>query len=141
MVATMKAASAPMIPSTKPFPRRPAGPVSTEAPSAGLRSLGAGSGPMPPPAAVMSRPTCVELVALDCRSSASGVDQGLAGPATRSSATDGGRGPLGLPGPGLHELTIAIICANSPQAKGRVERAHKTLQDRLVKELRLAGVS
>src|SRR3954462_5931042 len=43
-------------------------------------------------------------------------------------------------GRALHELTIAIICANSPQAKGRVERAHKTLQDRLVKELRLAGV-
>src|SRR4051794_571676 len=35
----------------------------------------------------------------------------------------------------------AIICANSSQAKGRVERAHKTLQDRLVKELRLAGAS
>ena len=33
------------------------------------------------------------------------------------------------------------MCANSPQAKGRIERAHKTLQDRLVKELRLAGVS
>jgi hypothetical protein len=32
-----------------------------------------------------------------------------------------------------------IICANSSPAKGRVERAHKTLQDRLVKELRLAG--
>lgn len=39
----------------------------------------------------------------------------------------------------LAELNIDIICANSPQAKGRVERAHKTLQDRLVKELRLAG--
>src|SRR3954466_5667874 len=43
-------------------------------------------------------------------------------------------------GRALHELTIAIICANSPQAKGRVERAHKTLQDRLGKELRLAGI-
>src|SRR3954454_1121081 len=43
-------------------------------------------------------------------------------------------------GRALAELTIDIICANSPQAKGRVERAHKTLQDRLVKELRLAGV-
>ena len=40
----------------------------------------------------------------------------------------------------LHALNIDIICANSSQAKGRVERAHKTLQDRLVKELRLAGV-
>src|SRR5918912_767762 len=44
-------------------------------------------------------------------------------------------------GRALHELSVAIICADSPQAKGRVERAHKTLQDRLVKELRLAGVS
>ena len=43
-------------------------------------------------------------------------------------------------GRALHELDVGIICANSPQAKGRVERAHKTLQDRLVKELRLAGV-
>lgn len=40
----------------------------------------------------------------------------------------------------LHALNIDIICANSPQAKGRVERANKTLQDRLVKELRLQGV-
>ena len=36
---------------------------------------------------------------------------------------------------------IDIICANSPQAKGRIERAFGTLQDRMVKELRLAGVS
>jgi len=39
------------------------------------------------------------------------------------------------------ELDIQIICANSPQAKGRVERANQTLQDRLVKELRLCGIS
>lgn len=39
------------------------------------------------------------------------------------------------------ELGIEIICANSPQAKGRVERANQTLQDRLVKELRLQGIS
>jgi hypothetical protein len=44
-------------------------------------------------------------------------------------------------GRALHELNVDIICADSPQAKGRVERAHKTQQDRLVKELRLAGVS
>ena len=37
-------------------------------------------------------------------------------------------------------LGIRIIAANSPQAKGRVERAHGTHQDRLVKKLRLAGV-
>jgi hypothetical protein len=39
----------------------------------------------------------------------------------------------------MHGLNIDIICANSSQAKGRDERAHKTLQDRLVKELWLAG--
>ena len=44
-------------------------------------------------------------------------------------------------GRALHELNIDILCANAPQAKGRVERAHKTLQDRLVKELRLAGAT
>jgi hypothetical protein len=44
-------------------------------------------------------------------------------------------------GRALHELNIDIICANSPQAKGRVERSFGTLQDRLVKELRLAGIS
>jgi hypothetical protein len=41
----------------------------------------------------------------------------------------------------LAELNIDIICANSPQAKGRIERAFGTLQDRMVKELRLAGIS
>ena len=40
----------------------------------------------------------------------------------------------------MEELGITVICANSPQAKGRVERGFKTHQDRLVKELRLAGV-
>lgn len=44
-------------------------------------------------------------------------------------------------GRALHELNIDIICANIPQAKGRVERANGTLQDRLVKEMRLAGIS
>ncbi len=44
-------------------------------------------------------------------------------------------------GRALYELNIDIICANSPQAKGRVERANQTLQDRLVKELRLRGIS
>jgi hypothetical protein len=39
------------------------------------------------------------------------------------------------------ELGIEIILANSPQAKGRVERGFRTHQDRLIKELRLAGIS
>jgi hypothetical protein len=38
-------------------------------------------------------------------------------------------------GRALSELNIEILCANTSQAKGRVERAHYTLQDRLVKEL------
>ena len=41
----------------------------------------------------------------------------------------------------LRELDIGIICANTPQAKGRVENKNRTLQDRLVKELRLARIS
>ncbi|MCL6245894.1 ISNCY family transposase [Acinetobacter sp. ANC 7200] len=41
----------------------------------------------------------------------------------------------------LNELNIDIIFANSPQAKGRVERANRTLQDRLIKEMRLEGIS
>jgi hypothetical protein len=41
----------------------------------------------------------------------------------------------------MSELDIKIIPAYSPQAKGRVERSFKTHQDRLVKELRLRGIS
>lgn len=41
----------------------------------------------------------------------------------------------------LRELKIDIIYANSPQAKGRVERSNQTLQDRLIKEMRLRGIS
>lgn len=40
----------------------------------------------------------------------------------------------------LKELDIELILANSPQAKGRVERANRTLQDRLAKELRLKNI-
>lgn len=55
--------------------------------------------------------------------------------------------PLGLSsgltqfGRAMQELDIQILCANTPQAKGRIERANQTLQDRLVKELRLQGIS
>lgn len=41
----------------------------------------------------------------------------------------------------MEQLGIAVILAGSPQAKGRVERGFRTHQDRLVKELRLAGIS
>jgi len=44
-------------------------------------------------------------------------------------------------GRAMRELDIEIICANSPQAKGRVEKANRTLQDRLIKEMRLRGIS
>ncbi|MFC4595519.1 ISNCY family transposase [Sphingobium tyrosinilyticum] len=44
-------------------------------------------------------------------------------------------------GRALDALNIEIICANSPQAKGRVERANGTLQDRLIKAMRLEGIS
>ncbi len=44
-------------------------------------------------------------------------------------------------GRALYELNVDGICANTPAAKGHVERAHKALQDRLVKELRLQEIS
>ncbi len=54
-------------------------------------------------------------------------------------ATTGGKGVTHF-GRAMYELNIEGICANSSQAKGRVERANLTLQDRLVKELRLRGI-
>ena len=44
-------------------------------------------------------------------------------------------------GRALRELNIDLLCARSPEAKGRVERTNGTLQDRLVKELRLRGLN
>jgi transposase len=44
-------------------------------------------------------------------------------------------------GRAARELGIEVICARSPEAKGRVERANQTLQDRLIKEMRLLGIS
>ena len=41
----------------------------------------------------------------------------------------------------MEKLSVRCIYANSPQAKGRVERGNRTLQDRLVKEMRLRGIS
>jgi transposase len=41
----------------------------------------------------------------------------------------------------MNELDVEVIHASSPQAKGRVERAKKTLQDRLIKKMRLAYIS
>jgi len=55
--------------------------------------------------------------------------------------------PASTPGKGvtqygraLYELNVDTLCANSSQTKGRVERANLTLQDRLVKELRLRKI-
>jgi transposase len=44
-------------------------------------------------------------------------------------------------GRAMQSLEIPILCANTPQAKGRVERANQTLQDRLVKEMRLRQIA
>ena len=52
-----------------------------------------------------------------------------------------GTEPLSEFGRALKELNVELIHAYSPQAKGRVERLFATLQDRLVKELRLRGIS
>jgi transposase len=56
------------------------------------------------------------------------------------TSTDFGHGATQY-GRALFELNIDIMCANTSQAKGRVERANLTLQDRLVKELRLRGIN
>jgi transposase len=55
------------------------------------------------------------------------------------TATTGGKGVTHF-GRAMFELNIDGLCANSSQAKGRVERANLTLQDRLVKELRLRQI-
>ena len=52
-----------------------------------------------------------------------------------------GKEPQTQFGRAMKALGVELILANSPQAKGRVERMNGTLQDRLVKELRLAGIS
>jgi transposase len=54
-------------------------------------------------------------------------------------STDFGRSVTQF-GRAMYELNIDSWCANSSQAKGRVERANLTLQDRLVKEMRLRGI-
>ena len=56
-------------------------------------------------------------------------------------ASNKDRNKLTQYGRALKELNIELICANTPQAKGRVERANLTLQDRLIKEMRLAGIN
>jgi hypothetical protein len=52
-----------------------------------------------------------------------------------------GEGARSQFGRALKELGIEWIAAQSPQAKGRIERLFATLQDRLVKEMRLAGIA
>ena len=51
-----------------------------------------------------------------------------------------GQGPMSHFEKSLAALEVEVIHANSPQAKGRVERLFKTLQDRLVREMRLQGI-
>lgn len=52
-----------------------------------------------------------------------------------------GQKPLTQFGRAMKVLGVELIMAHSPQAKGRVERRNGLLQDRLVKEMRLAGIS
>lgn len=62
-------------------------------------------------------------------------------PLARERGRQRGRMPLTQFGRAMEQLAVTVICADSPQAKGRVERVNGTLQDRLVKALRLAGIS
>ena len=52
-----------------------------------------------------------------------------------------GTEPVSQFGRVLRELGVELIPAHSPQAKGRIERLFKTFQDRVIKEMRLAGIS
>lgn len=52
-----------------------------------------------------------------------------------------GRGPQSQVERALAELGVEVLHAHSPQAKGRIERLFGTFQDRLIKELRLAGIT
>lgn len=62
----------------------------------------------------------------------------------REATTDealAGESALSQFGRAMKELGVELICAHSPQAKGRVERRNGVFQDRLVKALRLEGIS
>ncbi|HSB52301.1 MAG TPA: ISNCY family transposase [Dissulfurispiraceae bacterium] len=62
-------------------------------------------------------------------------------PATPTSEEEiEGKEPVSEFGGALRELGVQLIHAHSPQAKGRVERLFKTLQDRLIREMRLRGI-
>lgn len=61
-------------------------------------------------------------------------------PVAQEQGRQRGQEPLTQFGRAMKELGVEMIFANSPQAKGRVERVNGTLQDRLVKALRLAGI-
>lgn len=52
-----------------------------------------------------------------------------------------GVAPASQFGRALRDLGVELIAAHSPQAKGRIERLFHTLQDRLVKEMRMAGIA
>jgi hypothetical protein len=52
-----------------------------------------------------------------------------------------GQEPLTQFGRAMRQLGVELILAHSPQAKGRVERVHGVLQDRLIKEMRLRGIN
>lgn len=58
-----------------------------------------------------------------------------------AAETLSGKGPVSQFGRAMGQLNVEVILAHSPQAKGRVERMNGTLQDRLVKGLRVARIS
>ena len=62
-------------------------------------------------------------------------------PLAREHGQQRGQVPLTQFGRAMQKVGVELICANSPQAKGRVERTNGTLQDRLVKALRVACIS
>src|SRR3954464_2059907 len=98
---------------------------------------------LPPQRGSATAPKCCTRFLTGITRSCSSFQEQVIRYQPRSADKNFMRRPCGMTqfGRALDALNIEIICANSSQAKGRVERAHKTLQDRLVKELRLAGAS
>jgi hypothetical protein len=93
---------------------------------------------------VAAMTTFWEYVKLRCLPRALYVDHDSIYEATRDATTDEElreSGALTQFGRAMQELEVKLSLAHSPQAKGRVERRHAVFQDRLVKALRVAGIS
>lgn len=85
-----------------------------------------------------SKPGCASMA---CRAACMWTGTASTGAKAWRPTSLAGKEPQTQFGRAMKTLGVELILANTPQAKGRVERMNGTRQDRLVKELRLAGIS